>query len=268
MTRTARLIDTEKKLIFYHRAYRKFPLVVWYRYLLEFLLLTLFFSVLVFTLYPLATKLTSFAAKEVLSLVMPPGTLEILEKPFFFRKFYYIVNRIGMFPSATFLLVTFIVTLLIAFIVPRLKQIQKSFGVWIGFVCVINLISCFFFLFFADRFPYDVLVFSDLYMKTQVTMWFLISVIIPLALAPFPVNLFLKTGATAGILFYSLIFGCLRYIVFLYIITKFSYLFMPVLFFTLGPLLDFIYILGLYAFFLSLVAVRMKGDNSKWRWSY
>lgn len=105
-------------------------------------------------------------------------------------------------------------------------------------------------------------------MRTQVTMWFLIALVIPLALAPFPTNTLMKVGVISAILVYSVVFGCFRYIVFFYILTKYSYLFMPVLFFAFGPLIDFIYIVGLYSFFISLLAVKMKGSLTKWRWSY
>jgi hypothetical protein len=152
--------------------------------------------------------------------------------------------------------------------IPHWKAVPKSFGIWISFVCLINLASCLFFLFFPNRFPYDIRIFSELYMETQVIIWFLIALIIPMALAPFPVNIFIKTGVIVLILAYSVIFGCSRYIVFLYILTKHSYIFMAPLFFVFGPLMDSIYIIGLYSLFISFFAVKMKGNMAKWRWSY
>jgi len=198
---------------------------------------------------------------------MPPDTLQIVQEPFLFRH-VYMIDRIGKFPGALFLLITLIVTLLVMVIVPHLKKIPKSFGTWISFAGAVNLTSCLFFLFFSSRFPYDIRIFSELYVETQVIIWFLIAFILPMALAPFPINIFLKAGVTGLILFYSVIFGCARYIIFLYILTKHSYLFMAPLFFVFGPLVDSIYIIGLYSLFISLFAAKMKGVMTQWRWSY
>ncbi|MFA5393167.1 MAG: hypothetical protein WC081_06225 [Candidatus Ratteibacteria bacterium] len=267
MVKEDRSGNDEKGLIFYHRAYRIFPSGGVRRHTIEILLLFLLFGLIVYLLFPLATRLTSYFSKQVLSYVMPPNTLQIIQKPFLFRH-VYMIDRIGKFPGAFFLLITLIITLLIMIVVPRLKNIPKSFGTWISLAAAINMISCLFFLFFSNRFPYDIRIFSELYVETQVIIWFLIAFIVPMALAPFPVNIFLKIGVTGFILAYSVIFGCARYIIFLYILTKHSYLFMAPLFFIFGPLVDSVYIIGIYSLFISLVATKMKGVMTKWRWSY
>jgi len=140
--------------------------------------------------------------------------------------------------------------------------------VWLGFVCIVNTISALFFLLIPEWFPYDVGIFSDLYMMTQVTMWFVVPLVLAMALAPLPTNMAVKFLIVLIVLLCSLLFGCSRYIVYFYLLTHYSYLFMAVFFFNIGPLLDYIYIVGIYSFFVSVLAKRMAGDSTKWRWLY
>ncbi|MBN1445050.1 MAG: hypothetical protein JW957_02960 [Candidatus Omnitrophica bacterium] len=259
--------SNNKDVIFYHRAYRKLPSPGLIFSLVEISLLFLFFAVIIFYVFPQLSSFTSSLSKYILSFVMPPNTLVISSEKFMSKNFY-IIARIGKFPSTTFLFFTMLATVLAAVLSVKTRKIPKSVGVWIFYVCILNLLSCLFFLYAPDRFPYDIKIFSDLYMRTQITVWFFIPLIIPLALSPFPTNVLMKGGIITLILLYSIVFGCVRYIVFFYILAKYSYVFMPVLFFALGPLLDFVYIIGLYSFFVSFIAVKMKGNLTKWQWSY
>jgi len=255
-----------KSIIYYHRAYRKLPGINRFYFIFELLFLILFFDIIILLIYPQATYLTSHIAKRVLSFVMPPNTLEILKRPYLVGDIY-IINRLGKYPGALLLLVTAIVSALTAFVAPRLKIIPKSIGIWIGFVCGIMLVSSIFFMYVPDKFPYNIGRFSELYMKTQVSIWLIIPFVLAIALTPLPSNIIVKSSITTFVLMYSLLFGCVRYIVFFYILTKHTYLFMA-LFFAFGPLLDFVYIVGIYSLFVSFLAVKMKGDLEKWQWLY
>ena len=259
--------EKSKSVIYYHRAYRKLPAKSTGGYLIEFFLLFFFFVAVIFHVFPWVTELTSYFSKYILSFVMPPNTLVIMRKSFLSRDFY-MISRIGKFPSPLFLLISIQVTLAAAFLFTRIKSVPKSLGIWILYVCILNIISSLFFLYMPDRFPYNIEIFSELYMKTQVTIWFFISIVIPLALTPFRTGIFTKGLIITSMLLYSIVFGCLRYIVFFYILTRYSYVFMTVLFFALGPLIDFVYIIGLYSFSISSLSVKMKGDLIKWKWSY
>ena len=257
-----------KNLIFYHRAYRKLPTQNIFHILLEFLFLFFIFAIPLFFFLPDLTKFISSLSKYILSFLMPPETIKIMDRPYLFRSVYYIVSYQGKFPDRLLLLVTTIVTVVIGIVVIRVKFIPKSLGIWISFICAINLISCLFFFFFPEMFPYDIEIFSDLYMITQVSMWFMIPLIIPFALSPLPMNILQKFLVVGTILVYAIIFGCIRYVIFFYILRRFSYLFMALLFFAFGPLLDFFYVVGIYGLFVSRFANSMKGDVSKWRWLY
>jgi hypothetical protein len=110
--------------------------------------------------------------------------------------------------------------------------------------------------------------FSELYITTEVGMWFFVPVIMGIALLPIPAGIFSKFVILFLTLLYSMIFGIVRYIVFLFIIAKLSYLFMPVLYFSLGPLVDFIYIVGIYSFYVSKVAENIAQDCKVWKWVF
>ncbi len=257
-----------KEIIFYHRAYRKLKEISRFYFTLEFIVLVLVFDALVLFLYPQVTHVTCRVSKYVLSFVMPPNTLTILSRPFLFDQPLYVITRLGRYPSTTFLLITLLITAAALIFVPRVKRIPKSVGIWVCFSCIIQLVSCFFFLYFGDRFPYDIEIFSDLYMRTQISMWLLIPFVLCIATAPLPANTLSKVLVIAALFVYSMLFGCVRYIVFFYVLVRFSYLFMPILFFAFGPLLDFLYIVGVYAFFVSIQSIKIKGDLLKWRWLY
>jgi len=258
----------DKDLIYFHRAYRKLPVgYLPYRFL-EVLFLFFLFAIPLFFFFPYLTQFTSYVAKQILSFVIPPETIEIQSRPYLFRSIYYIVSYQGNFPDKPLLLITTIATLIIGIVAVRLKSIPKSIGIWLSFICAINFVSCVFFWLVPDLFPYDIEIFSDLYMITEVSMWFMIPFILPLALIPLPVGLFKKFIVVCTILVYALIFGCIRYVIFFYILSKFSYLFMAILFFAFGPLLDFLCIVGLYGLFVSRFAQNIKGDLSVWHWSY
>jgi len=261
-------MSENKGLIYYHRAYRKLPAQNIFRILLEFLFLFFIFAIPLFFFFPALTRFTSSVSRYILSFLMSPDKIQIMARPYLFRSIYYIVSYQGKFPNRLFLLVTIIVTLVIGIVAIRLKSIPKSISIWLGFICAINLTSCLFFLLVPDLFPYDIEIFSDLYMVTQVSMWFMIPFIIPFALSPLPINMLQKFVVVGTILVYALLFGCIRYVIFFYILSRYSYLFMALLFFAFGPLLDFFYVVGIYGLFVSHFAHSMKGDLSKWRWSY
>jgi hypothetical protein len=69
-------------------------------------------------------------------------------------------------------------------------------------------------------------------------------------------------------LLYSFLFGTLRYVIFLFIIHEFSSIYMALLFFAFGPLIDFVYIVGIYSFYSSRLAESLKSSEAVWKWSY
>jgi hypothetical protein len=89
-----------------------------------------------------------------------------------------------------------------------------------------------------------------------------------MALIPLPSKMIAKIAIVIFTLCYSIIFGCIRYIIFLYSLAKFSYLFMAPMFFIFGPLIDFIFMVGIYAFYANIVAKQVKKDMKIWDWLF
>ncbi len=89
-----------------------------------------------------------------------------------------------------------------------------------------------------------------------------------MAITPLPSTLFSKLVVNISVLFYSLVFGIVRYAVFLNILSKISFLFMAVLFFAFGPLLDFFYMVGIYSFYLCRISKKAGNNLEIWKWSF
>ena len=136
------------------------------------------------------------------------------------------------------------------------------------FLAVINLVSSVFFLLSPQAFPYTSTEFSELYIKAQLSMWLFIPFILSMAFLPLPAPMSHKLLLMIFTIVYSALFGTLRYIIFMYIISRFSVIYMALLFFAFGPLIDFVYIVGIYSFYSSRLAKNLKSSASVWKWSY
>ncbi len=256
-----------KDTIFYHRAYRKEPFskknVFWASIgLLSPVLLVLFF-------YPIVTLYICKFSTFILSEYFINGKIEILKRRYFFSHLY-IVHMHSLFHSPLFYLLFFIFSFL-ALIIMLLfikTQIFKPVFLYLMYILLINAVSSAFFVLVPFRFPYDFTTFSDLYMKTEVAIWFFIPVILAMALIPLPSNFFYKILVTISVLIYSVMFAVVRYILFLYILQKFSFVFMATLFFAFGPLIDFIYVVAIYSYYLSVVSGKNKNNAGEGQWLY
>lgn len=99
-------------------------------------------------------------------------------------------------------------------------------------------------------------------------MWLFIPFILGLAVLLLPAPFFSKLTLIFFTIIYSIVFGTLRYIIFLFIVSKFSVIYMALLFFAFGPLIDFIYIVGIYSFYSNRLAKTLKNNETVWKWSY
>lgn len=254
-----------KSTIYYHRAYRKISnpgrLVV-----LKFLLITLPLIIAIFFLYPKLTYIMSNFAEYTLLSSFSSDSIEMLEKPYMLSN-VYMLDFPTTYPSPLFSFILFLFSVLTIVLIPKTKM-PKPIALWIIYISFINLISSVFFILVPSIFPYDTKQFSELYVLTEVNMWFFVPVIMGMALLPLPSNTFSKFVVTVLALTYSVIFGVVRYAVFLYIIAKFSFLFMPVLFFSFGPLMDFFYVVSIYSLYVSILSKKAGRDLKAWKWSY
>ena len=70
------------------------------------------------------------------------------------------------------------------------------------------------------------------------------------------------------IMLYSFLFGFIRYVLFLWVLYRFSVLYMPLMFFALGPFFDFLYFVSIYSIstngMIRIYESKMKGE---WLWA-
>ncbi len=179
-----------------------------------------------------------------------------------------VVETAGRFPSREFSLVTLLVSALVVLVLPHLRRLPKAIRVYGFFLGLLNVVAAAFFVFVPQWFPYDVSDFSLLYMGTQLGIWLLLPVILGLALAPLPAPLLEKFAVILGTVGYAVVFGAVRYAAFLYLLREATVLHMAALFFALGPLIDFVYMVAIYSIYLNILALRLRDRPETWRWSF
>jgi len=254
-----------KSVILYHRSYRKISSSA-RPFVLQFFFIALPLSLTVAFLYPQITKGICLIAKAILTPYFRHDSLTIVSYPYITGNASY-VTLPDKFPSILLSLLNAIVSLLLLVLLPRVKYF-KPLVIFCIVVTFIMFLSSVFFIFIPDQFPYQASDYSDLYIKQQISIWFFVPVIMGLAVLPLPASLPSKVITMLATLAYSLIFGAVRYVVFLFIIGKASLLYMAILFFVLGPLVDFVYIVGIYCIYAARLAKKIKGNFTLWKWSY
>jgi hypothetical protein len=254
-----------KSIIYYHRAYRKITGSGWLS-LIELAIVALPLSILILFIYPPITEQMARITLAVLSPYYLPGTVKVIGQHFILGDIS-IVSIPGTHPTALVSFVNSIISLALILFLPFVKR-GRNIAIYVVFLAVINLVSALFFTLVPFEFPYTATDFSELYIKTEISMWLFIPFILGMAFMPLPASIFPKLLLIIFALIYSVIFGTLRYIIFLFVISKFSVIYMALLFFAFGPLIDFVYIVGIYCFYTSKLAKTLKGKETVWKWLY
>ena len=259
-----------KSIILFHRSYRKLP-GSFLGFLLQFILFTLPFSIITFFYYPQFTTFICQIAEYVLEPYFTPDTVRIIGVEYI--DFIGNISSIsfldlpGMVPAFTFSLMNALVCLVVLIILPRIDK-AKPLIIFLIIVASIHMVSSLFFLFFPTSFPYVASDYSRLYMLQHVSIWFFVPIIMGLAIMPLPSSIPIKIFTMIITYINALVFGTIRYVVFLFILAKVSMIYMAILFFVLGPLIDFVYIVGIYSLHVNRLANKIKGDFNLWKWQY
>ncbi|MDR3348381.1 MAG: hypothetical protein LBO03_02040 [Acidaminococcales bacterium] len=254
-----------KLVILYHRSYRKLPGSTKI-FLLHFALLALPLSLSSLFFYPEITEKICVIAKNVLDPYYYADSVSVLSRKYIegIGPLFY-VQVPASYPSYLFSLGNAVVTLFLLAVLPNIEKF-KPFLIFSLILCTVHIVSSLYFLLFPAYFPYTGGDYSQLYMLQEISIWIFMPVIMGLAVLPMPVSIFLKALVMVFIYLYSLLFGLVRYIVFLMIVSKISMIYMALLFFALGPLIDFIYAVGIYTLFVNRIAKNLAEDFSLWRW--
>lgn len=256
-----------KERIFFHRAYKKLPhFSVWT--IAKLLLLVGILDVLIFIYH---WELTHGFVTVVRGILLRCGIYtELLYWPFLpvVIRNMPILDSACIFPSWHLALYTLGVALLIITILPRLYRLPRAIVVYLVLLSLLNAASAAFFLLVPQRFPYDIADFSMLYMGTQLGMWLLIPMVLAIVLAPLPAYLLEKLLVIFLTVVYSVTFGAIRYAALLYLLNKMTVLYMAAMFFAVGPLIDFFYVVAIYSVYVNILALRLQKAQEIWRWLF
>lgn len=260
-------LAAEKKKIYYHRSYRKLQQPSMSSIIISLLLLVVVVDFLIIYFYPEMTLGISKTARAILSTTVSPDLIEVVPKRYIYDN-VYVVTMPGRYPTLKFSIIVAIIALVFFYYSITFKRVIEPKIVWTMFISFLNLGSALYFVFFPGYFPYDLEIFSEMYIKTEVGIWVIIPIILTVSLLPFPIKLLKKFIVILLTLCYSVIFACVRYVVFLYCLRYTTYLFMALMFLMLGPFLDFIYIVGSYSLCLSKAGKETQKRMELWTWLY
>ena len=110
----------------------------------------------------------------------------------------------------------------------------------------------------------------ELYTKQEVSIWISFVVILGLLTGVLGVQgIKRKILTMMGVMSYSFIFGVVRYIFFMYVIYRFSILYMALQFFALGPFFDFLYFVYFYGIYVDKCIRYYDSDvgSEMWKWA-
>lgn len=261
--------NTNKENISYSRDYRHLHRNL-FTYILQILLILgpIVLGYL-FIYNKLSYHVSEFAAKMLEKIT---GISTGIKEVDYFPEFggVYCVTMEGKSPSFTFAFISLLVTLVLIIVCSLIKTEKKPLMIFITIGLYIHLASSAFFIIFGeDRFPYDLNSYSVLYMKQQIIVWLMIMVIYWLS-----TSLITRVPEFRLITFIILMaisfsFGVIRYIIYMFILAKGSYIFMAVLYFTFGMLFDFMIMVGMYSIFMKYASKKFKKktEGGLWKWS-
>jgi hypothetical protein len=181
----------------------------------------------------------------------------------------YAVRIANNLPNVKFAFYNLVGTLIAMAILVQFIKRNSVMSFFFMMMAVVHFVSSMYFWLATEFFPYTIFTFSDLYIKQQVSIW--------ITLIAFGGFIYTFTGSTKFFdklmffvitLVYSFIFGIVRYFVFLILLSKLSVIYMGVMFFTLGPLFDFLYLVGIYVLYIYLSMRHLSNvkELDKWKW--
>ncbi len=254
-----------KQSITYARTYRYLAQSKW-RVFLTILVAALPLSVFTFFCYPQITAAITEVTKYILqgyyasgellanhsNLIDMIGDITYLSVP-------------GRYPTVLFNWFNLLFTLIALVVLTAFVKV-RPWSIFATVMLFVHLFSSLFFVFVPWLFPYTASEYSGLYLKQQMLMLFFTPFILGTSIAILPCNIFLVLGAVVGCYLYFLVFSVLRYVIFVYVLSKISILYMASLFFTFGPFIDFLYIVAIYSLVVNKVSKGIKRIEAVWKW--
>ncbi len=253
-----------KSYIYFHRSYRVAetvePRVGRLLFVFVFVL-----EVLLIVFHPFLVQALVYSTRNVLTALGYHPTVV------FWRMLYRSLPLIDLptvYPTPLFSAGLFLVSILLPLVMFLIKKVPRMFAGYMLYLSVINASSAAFFILAPHKFPYDISIFSMLYTGTVVGLWILIPVILVMALYSLPTSIVPKMLFILFNVVYAMIFALIRYIFFLICLEDGSVIFMALFYFALGPLFDFVYLVGFYTYYVSNLSEAIRFSRRRWRWLY
>lgn len=181
----------------------------------------------------------------------------------------YCVTMEGKSPSFSFSLISLIITLILLIVFTQIKTKKKPVMIFFSISLFIHMVSSAYFLIFgANRFPYSLNDFSELYMKQQIIIWLMIIVVYIISTSLVTHVVWLRIISFAELALISVIFGFVRYIVYMVILAKCTLIFMAALDFMFGMLMDMMIMVGIYSVFMKKASEKFnnRAEVNLWKW--
>jgi hypothetical protein len=208
--------------------------------------------------------------QRVLTLIMPnvSSSIQSIESIGFFGSLSYVILPSNV-PTVRFALINLILSIIAIILAQRVKRSFLPITLFARFLLTYHILSCLFVIITQGSFPYSLATYSELYMIQQMGIWFAFILISGLIAGYISHSGISKYVMLVSLVSYSFVFGVLRYIVFLTLLYKSSSLYMTVLYFGFGPIIDFLYLVFIYSLYMSRLTRHFEEDRScvTWHWA-
>ena len=172
-------------------------------------------------------------------------------------------------PSLKLLLISLIITLVGILILSLINTKKNPIMFFLLVALYIQLFSTIYFMVFPNKFPYDVVDYSRIYIKYQIVVWMLIMLVFWFTTSLIGRMLWYRILNFIGLILVEGVFGAVRYVLYLVILAKYSCLFMAVLYFAFGFLWDIIIMVAFYTSYVKKAGTKLsvKVGGKLWKWS-
>ena len=260
---------SKKKKIYYARTYRRIKINIKSSAIFTCLLMIPSLFVFILNIDTITQKLAQIST-WMLSQVMPEESIEVLTSQYSILGTMYYVEVPTTYPEFSTVCLNLALCFGIYLFMELLKGTGKPLGIFLMYTLLVHIVNCVFFVFGAKEFPYTIGEYSDLYIKQQIGIWLTFIVLASLVVGMMGRRAYgYKILTFLGIMLYSVVFGGVRYILFIFLLHKFSVLYMALLFFVVGPMFDFSYFVAIYAIFVNKIIKEYDFGKKKgeWKWS-
>lgn len=181
----------------------------------------------------------------------------------------YYLSYGNSLPGNANILINLAVTLLTVWFFSTGRRKGKPLSIYVEISLLVHAISCIFFLLSKEAFPYTLEDYSKLYVQQQAGLWLTFLVLMGLVQGVLGRGSILyRVGIVLLLMVYSFIFGTVRYGLFLWILSRCSVIYLPIMFFSLGPFFDFLYFVMIYAAGANHMILRYDQLHKEdWKWA-